>query len=103
MPGSKAMMGALLMDDTSALNAEIDDENGEQRTGTPPDPHDFGAAQQALNDAARGVNAVWISFVLLCVYIFIATYTVTPAVLFRDAPVKLPIFNADLPLKIYLL
>jgi hypothetical protein len=103
MPGSKAMMGALLMDDTSALNAEIDDENGEQRTGTPPDPHDFGAAQQALNDAARGVNAVWISFVLLCVYIFIATYTVTPAVLFRDAPVKLPIFNADLPLKIYFL
>lgn len=91
------------MDDTTALSAETDDDAGEQRTATEPDPHDFGAAQQALNDAAKRVNAVWISFVLLCVYIFIATYTVTPVVLFRDAPVKLPIFNADLPLKVYFL
>jgi hypothetical protein len=97
------MTGAILMDETTTLSAETDDEAGEQRTGTDPDPLDFGAAQQALNDATKRVNAVWISFVLLCVYIFIATYTVTPAALFRDAPVKLPIFNADLPLKVYFL
>jgi len=91
------------MDDTTTLSAETEDEATAQTTATEPDPHDFGAAQQALNDAAKRVNAVWISFVLLCVYTFIATYTVTPAVLFRDAPVKLPIFNADLPLKVYFL
>jgi hypothetical protein len=95
--------GTLLMDDDTTLSPETDDGAGEQLMGTAPDPHDFGAAEQALNDAAKRVTAVWISFVLLCVYIFIATYTVTPAVLFRDAPVKLPIFNADLPLKVYFL
>ncbi len=89
------------MNDTPALAADTEDDAGEQRKGTALDLHDFGAAEQALNDAAKRLNAVWISFVLLCVYIFIATYTVTPAVLFRDAPVKLPIFNADLPLKVY--
>jgi len=85
------------MDEASAFSAETEDDAGERRTGTERDPYDVGAAQQALNDAAKRVNAVWISFVLLCVYVFIATYTVTPAVLFREAPVKLPIFNADLP------
>jgi uncharacterized protein YjbI with pentapeptide repeats len=91
------------MDEASAFSDETEDDAGEQRTGTGPDPYDVGAAQQALNDAAKRVNAVWISFVLVCVYVFIATYTVTPAVLFREAPVKLPIFNADLPLKVYFL
>jgi hypothetical protein len=71
MAGPKAMTGAILMDETTTLSAETDDEAGEQRTGTDPDPLDFGAAQQALNDATKRVNAVWISFVLLCVYIFI--------------------------------
>jgi uncharacterized protein YjbI with pentapeptide repeats len=54
-----------------------------------------------MTSAAKRVNAIWITFILLCVYIFIATYSVTPAALFRGAPVKLPIFNADLPLRVY--
>jgi hypothetical protein len=86
--------GLVLMDDDTSLNTETDDDAGEQEGRS---------ATQALNDAAKRVNAVSISFVLLCVYIFIATYTVTPAVLFREVPVKLPIFNADLPLKVYFL
>jgi uncharacterized protein YjbI with pentapeptide repeats len=53
------------------------------------------------NNAPKRVNHVWIGLILLCVYIFIATYTITPATLFRNATVKLPIFNADLPLKVY--
>lgn len=90
------------MDDTPIASDEPDAEVcGKREASKEADPHDFGAAEEALNDAARRVNAVWLSFILLCVYIFIATYTVTPATLFRDAPVKMPIFNADLPLKVY--
>jgi hypothetical protein len=90
------------MDELPISSTEPDAE-GRAKSAAPrdADPHDFGAAEGALNDAAKRVNAVWLSFILLCVYIFIATFTVTPAALFRDAPVKLPIFNADLPLKVY--
>ncbi|KRQ07634.1 hypothetical protein AOQ73_12315 [Bradyrhizobium pachyrhizi] len=68
-----------------------------------PDPYDSSAIEKAVNEAAKSVNSVWIAFISLCVYIFIATYSVTPATLFRDSTVRLPIFNADLPLKIYFL
>lgn len=90
------------MDEISSLNADADaGVRGQSAASREPDPHDFGAAETALNEAARRVNAVWLSFISLCVYIFIATFTVTPAALFRDAPVRLPIFNAELPLKVY--
>lgn len=68
-----------------------------------PDPYDFNAIEKAVNEAAKSVNGVWIAFVSLCAYIFIATYGVTPAMLFRESTVRLPIFNADLPLKVYFL
>ena len=90
------------MDDTPiAIDGPDADARGKKEAAKEADPYDFGAVEEALNDAARRVNAVWISFIVLCVYVFIATFTVTPAALFRDAPVKLPIFNADLPLKVY--
>lgn len=90
------------MDELPILDTEPD-ADAPRKSAVPRDanPHDFSAVEEALNEAAKRVNAVWISFILLCVYIFIATYTVTPATLFRDAPVKMPIFNADLPLKVY--
>jgi hypothetical protein len=91
------------MDDTPISNAEADGEVSSRGREAPivADPYDFGGAEEALNEAARRVNTVWISFIILCVYIFIATFTVTSAMLFRDAPVKMPIFNADLPLNVY--
>jgi len=90
------------MDDIPIVSAEPDAEvRGKRAASTEADPHDFGAAEEALNDAARRVNAIWISFILLCVYIFITTFTVTPAALFRAAPVTLPIFNAIVPRKVY--
>jgi hypothetical protein len=70
-------------------------------TAAEPEPYDFSATEKALNEAASRVNGLWIVFISLCVYTFIATYTVTPAMLFREAAVKLPIFNADLPLMVY--
>lgn len=90
------------MDDNYALSADTDGTDiYENVKAKEADPYDFGAAEPTLNEAAKRVNAVWISFIVLCVYLFIATYTVTPATLFRDAPVKMPIFNAELSLKVY--
>jgi hypothetical protein len=90
------------MDDAADFDAGTDDNVSASRTTAEEiDPYDLSAAETALNEAAKRVNAACISFILLCVYIFIGTYTVTPAALFRDAPVKMPIFNAELPLKVY--
>ena len=85
------------------LAPEPTDEGKKKETGAGADPHNFGAAETAVNDAAKRVNSIWITFILLCVYVFIATYTVTPVALFRNAPVKLPVFNAELPLQTYFL
>jgi uncharacterized protein YjbI with pentapeptide repeats len=90
-----------MVDTPIAIDGPDADAGGKKEAPKEADPYDFGAVEEALNDAARRVNAIWISFIVLCVYVFIATFTVTPAALFRDAPVKLPIFNADLPLKVY--
>ena len=72
-----------------------------EETARQPAAYDFSATEKAINEAAARINALWIAFIFLCVYIFIATYTVTPSTLFREATVRLPIFNADLPLKVY--
>ena len=90
------------MGDIHFFDADVDaDALGKRKAAKEIDSFDLGALEAPLNEAAKRVNAVWISFVLLCAYIFIATFTVTPAMLFRDAPVKMPIFNAELPLKVY--
>jgi uncharacterized protein YjbI with pentapeptide repeats len=65
------------------------------------DAGQFGAAEAELIEASKRVNRTWLAFLVQCVYIFIATYSITPATLFRDTAVRLPIFNADLPLKSY--
>jgi hypothetical protein len=89
------------MDEVPNLVADTNvDNQSTKQEASQPDPV-LSAIEKGVGDAAKGVNGVWIAFISLCVYIFIATYTVTPATLFRDAKVKLPIFSADLPLKIY--
>jgi uncharacterized protein YjbI with pentapeptide repeats len=65
------------------------------------DPLDFEAVEKAANEAAKRANAIWIAFITLNVYIFIATLTVTPLSLLRGDPVSLPIFNAQLPVATY--
>ncbi|WP_342710046.1 pentapeptide repeat-containing protein [Bradyrhizobium sp. B124] len=93
------------MDKVPNLSAESEAKDIPRTKEAPkePDPYDFNAIERAVNEAAKSVNNVWIAFISLCVYIFIATYGVTPATLFRDSTVRLPIFNADLPLKVYFL
>lgn len=93
------------MDKAPNLSAESEGKDIPRRKEAPrePDPYDFSTIERAVNEAAKSANGVWIAFMSLCVYLFIATYGVTPAMLFRDSTVRLPIFNADLPLKIYFL
>jgi hypothetical protein len=49
---------------------------------------DFKAAEAALNEASKQATGIWIGFISLQVYIFIATFTLTAVVLFREAPVR---------------
>jgi uncharacterized protein YjbI with pentapeptide repeats len=60
-------------------------------------PLDLDRVEAAVNEAAKRANAIWIAFLTLNVYIFVATFTITPLNLLRGVPVHLPIFNADLP------
>ena len=89
------------MDDAADFDAGYNDDAESSRPAA--DPHDIVAAEATLNNAAKGVNVAWISFISFCMYFFITTYTVTPASLFRDSPVEMPIFKALLPLKVYFL
>jgi hypothetical protein len=62
---------------------------------------DFTILRDDLNLAARQFNTLWLGFMSLCAYLFITVWTVTPKTLFLAAPVKLPIFNVDLPLLVF--
>src|SRR3984893_19290957 len=62
------------------------------------DPLDFGAFEAAVNEAAKRLNAVWVTFILLMTYLFIATGKITHKDLFLETPVKLPVLGVDVPL-----
>ncbi len=51
-----------------------------------------------MNEATKRLNAVWVTFILLLTYLFIATGKITHKDLFLETPVKLPILNVDVPL-----
>jgi uncharacterized protein YjbI with pentapeptide repeats len=77
------------------------DSQSSRKASKDTDPLDFDSVERAANEAAKRTNAVWIAFLTLNVYIFIATLTVTPIRLLRGDPVHLPVFNAELPTATY--
>lgn len=73
-------------------------DDGGSKSPSKADPNDFGAIESAVNEAAKRLNAVWVTFILLMAYIFIATGKITHKDLFLETPVKLPVLGVDVPL-----
>jgi hypothetical protein len=62
------------------------------------DPKDVDELQRALNDSAGKASVLWTTFITFELYLVIAFGSVTHRNLFLEDPVKLPLFNVDLPL-----
>jgi uncharacterized protein YjbI with pentapeptide repeats len=62
------------------------------------DPKDVDELQGALNDTAGKASVLWTTFITFALYLVIAFGSVTHRNLFLEDPVKLPLFNVDLPL-----
>jgi uncharacterized protein YjbI with pentapeptide repeats len=62
------------------------------------EPKDLDKLQSALNDAAGKAAVLWTTFVTFELYLLIAFGSVTHRNLFLEDPIKLPLFNVDLPL-----
>ncbi len=52
----------------------------------------------ALNSVAQRIQSLWITFISFGAYLTIAVLGTTHRMLFLEEPVKLPLFNIDLPL-----
>ena len=59
---------------------------------------DLDPFQKAVNEAAARVRGLWLGFVALMAYLFIAVGAVKHVDLVLENPVKLPVLNVDLPL-----
>jgi uncharacterized protein YjbI with pentapeptide repeats len=81
--------------------ATISHESEEPEAAASKPATEFAILRDDLNLAARQFNTIWLAFMSLCAYLFITVWTVTPKTLFLAAPVKLPIFNVDLPLLVF--
>ena len=62
------------------------------------DSKDVAGLQKALNDAAGKASVIWTTFITFQLYLAIAYGSVTHRDLFLETPIKLPIFNVELPL-----
>jgi uncharacterized protein YjbI with pentapeptide repeats len=62
------------------------------------DPYNVEALEKSLNDSATRVSTIWISFLILSLYLLIAATTVEHRQLLLADPVKLPVLNIDLPI-----
>ena len=56
------------------------------------------ALQSAINDASSRTAALWISFLTFMAYLTMTVGAVTHENLLKQTPIKLPVFNVDLPL-----
>ena len=65
---------------------------------TPAPKIDLEPAQKAVNEAAARVRGLWLGYIALLAYLFIAVGAVTHRDLLLEAPVKLPALNVELPL-----
>ncbi len=68
------------------------------RLKTSPPKVDLESFQKAVNEAAARVRGLWLGYVALLAYLFIAVGAVTHRDLLLQAPVKLPVLNVNLPL-----
>ena len=62
------------------------------------DAFDVKSLESAVNDSAKRVSAVWVSFLIFALYLLIAATTVTQRQLLLAEPIELPVLNIDLPL-----
>jgi uncharacterized protein YjbI with pentapeptide repeats len=85
--------------DGAVEQGETSEESSDSARGTPPPV----AIEQSINDAAKGVNAVWITLILLMIYSVISTGKISHKDLFLETPVKLPLLSVDVPLQAYFL
>ena len=64
----------------------------------PPPQVNLEPFQTAVNEAAAQVRTLWLGYIALLAYLFIAVEAVTHRDLLLQNPVKLPVLNVDLPL-----
>ena len=69
--------------------------------GASPDAFELSAIEKAANDSAAKVSILWSSIILLCVYIAIATASISHHDLLFDASIKMPVLGIDLPVTGY--
>ena len=65
---------------------------------TPPPKENLEPFRTAVNEAAAQVRTLWLGYIALLAYLFIAVGAVTHRDLLLQNPVKLPVLNVDLPL-----
>jgi len=61
--------------------------------------HQLFTIGSVVNSSAQRLQALWISFIFFVAYLTIAVLGTTHRTLFLEAPIKLPVFNVDLPLQ----
>ena len=59
---------------------------------------DLAPYRDAVNEAAGKSRGLWLGFIALLAYLFIAVGAVTHRDLLLENPVRLPVLNVDLPL-----
>ena len=67
-------------------------------TDNPPPEIDLEPLQKAVNEAASRVRGLWLGFIALLAYLFIAVGAVTHRDLLLENSVQLPVLNVELPL-----
>lgn len=63
--------------------------------------NDLEAIRDAVVDAAKISAGLWLSYLFVLFYLFVAAGGVTHKDLFLESPVKLPFLNVDLPILVY--
>ena len=74
----------------------IPEKNPPEETKKPP--IDLAPFQRAVNEAESRVRGLWIGYIALVAYLFIAIGAVTHLDLLLANPIKLPVLNVELPL-----
>jgi hypothetical protein len=67
------------------------------------DPNDIEALERSLNDSATRVSTIWVSYLVFGLYLVIAAGTVIHRQLFLEEPLKLPVLNIEVPIRVFFL
>src|ERR1700730_18443078 len=66
--------------------------------GETPGAKEIAAQQASVNHASSRAGALWISFLTFAAYLTVTAGSVTHEMMLRDAPIKLPVLNVELPI-----